>query len=209
MKAYRGDGEPQRTDAHTLDCPECSSWFSGFKDLAEHVKRAHTASRHAPAAQQALDHFALTSEDAEPMRMPAANRQAPAARTSSSTTIPRANREQQNTDYNAFLKAEFIGKVGKQATLTLTGNARSVESQFGEQIIVEVKHRGNVYDWGIKLNSPNHRLLEDFVGTETTRWRGKKIDVTVRENLGRDYIAIDKPNTPPSHGRKVAKRKKR
>jgi hypothetical protein len=108
--------------------------------------------------------------------------------------IPKADRDGQNTDYNPFLKAEHIarGKLGARAVLVLTGRARVVDGTYGEQIIAEVRHDGKLYDWGITLNRPNHRLLEDRAGVETDKWRGKKIPVTLRENLGKVYIAIDR-----------------
>jgi len=193
VKAYRGDGWPSRDDEHTLDCPDCGSWFAGFADLAAHVTRVHATSSHAVSAQHVIDYIEERETD---MKMPSASRPTPArSEKASATTIPSANREQQNSDYNPFLKSEHIGKVGKVAELVLTGSARAVDSQYGAQIVIEVKHRKSTFDWGIKLNSPNHRLLEDFVGTDTNKWRGKRINVTVRENLGRDYIAIDRPAT--------------
>jgi len=204
VKAYRGEGAPTEDATHPLDCPECGLWFADFAELAAHVTRAHPSSSRADAAAAVTHHFTLQSEERErdDMKVPTSTRSTPrTARTSSSTAIPRADRETQRDDFNAFLKAEHIGRTGKTADLVLTGNARSSDSQFGQQIIAEIKYRGNLFDWAIKLNSPNHRLLEDLVGTETTKWRGKKVAITVRENLGRDYIAIDRPEMAKVNGK--------
>ena len=178
-----------------LDCPECGESFPDFGPLAEHVQRKHSQSPRAAAAHEVTHYFDEAEE--EMSRIPSAPRQERAPRTQSSTRMPSAQRTEASSDYNPFLKAEDIGRIGKSATLVLSGNMRGpIRSQFGDQIIVEVKFGRGVFDWGIKLNSPNHRMLEELVGNESTKWRNKKIGVTVLENLGRAYIAIDRPATP-------------
>ena len=99
------------------------------------------------------------------------------------------------TDFNPFLKAANIGRgsIGERATLVLTGNVRVTDSDFGEQIVAEVKHGRSMFDWGVKMNTPNHRYLEENFGVETKRWKGKKVPVIVKENMGRLYIAIERP----------------
>ena len=107
--------------------------------------------------------------------------------------IPKADRAK-GSDLPPFIKPGDVGdSVGDTGVLVLTGDVRVQDSQFGTQIIADVKLNGDVYSWGIKLNSPNHRWLEDRVGSDSGKWRGKKIPVTVRENLGRAYLAIDRP----------------
>jgi len=123
--------------------------------------------------------------------------------------IPGASREQSN-DYNAFLKPGDIGKLGSTAKLTLTGEARMASGTFGDQIVAEVKLGRVLYDWSIKLNSPNHREVEDRFGLNTAKWRNKVIGVEVKLHMDREYIAVQrerasKPATKKAK-RKTAKR---
>lgn len=120
--------------------------------------------------------------------------------------IPGSTREQSN-DYNPFLKAANIGGLGATAKLTLTGNVRVTDSSFGEQIVAEVKLGRVTYDWGIKLNTPNHRELEDTYGLNTAKWKNKIVAVEVKENMGREYIAIQRART--QGGKSAVKKTKR
>lgn len=109
---------------------------------------------------------------------------------------PRADRNGSDA-MNAFLKADHIGRgnIGDKGIVTLTGKVRVNDSDFGEQMICEARVNGHVYDWGIKLNSVNHRLLEDRLGKafdNTAKWKGTKIPVVVKENMGKHYIAIER-----------------
>ena len=107
--------------------------------------------------------------------------------------IPASTREEERKDFNPFLRATDIGDLDSTAQLELTGVARVVDGNFGEQIIAEVRYQRKLYDWPIKIDSPNHRRLEDAVGLDTRRWKGRRVSVTIKNNMGRDYIAVDRP----------------
>lgn len=177
-----------------LDCPECGKRFPDFSELADHVSSVHSTSPRAESAQKVQRHMAAT-RSATP-----------------STKMPTAQADERASDFNPFLKSDDIGrKIGAQANLVLSGEMRPQRSQFGDQIIIGVRHRKRDYDLGIRLNSPNHRILEECVGNDSAKWRGKKIRVTVLENMGRHYIAIDRPaasNGPKKASKKTAKRKR-
>ena len=97
----------------------------------------------------------------------------------------------QNTDFNTFLKADDIGKLGAEASLVLTGETRIVDGAFGEQIVCEVKYGREVYDWPVKVNSPNHRLLFERFGAKMAKWRGP-VKVTIKNFANKDYIAVQR-----------------
>lgn len=192
MKAWRGDGSPTPDAINVLDCVECGAWFPTFDLLAKHVLL-----RHDPLMTKRTTLEREDREDAMAKKRGKASGRIPqskgGARTPATTAgrIPRSD-ESQGGKFNPFLKAKDIGKLGSKATLTLTGKVRVQEGQFGTQIIAEAKHNGSVYDWPVKLNTPNHRWLEENLGLNTARWKGKKVRVMVLENLGNAYIAVER-----------------
>ena len=219
MKAYRGYGSPHRDSVNDLDCTECGGWFPTFTALAEHVKKIHTKPESSGMWPSRASHYKEENREQEEReknmpQLPRSNR--PAAHKSKSARqagrIPGATNTQSN-DYNPFLNAAVIGGFGAKAKLTLTGNARMTDGQFGEQIVAEVRFGRATYDWGIKLNTPNHRWLEDNLGLNTARWKNKIVPVEIKENMGRDYIAIargsDRSSAPARKPARKAKRARR
>ena len=200
MKAYRGYGAPNRSALNELDCPDCGGWFHSFDALAAHVKKIHSQ-----PSRPAFVPVTETSED--DMRLPASTRAAatkPAR--AASGRIPGSSREASN-DYNPFLKAADIGPLGSTAKLTLTGNVRMSSSNFGDQIVVEARIGKLTFDYGVKVNSPNHRELEDTLGLNAAKWRNKVIAVEVKEHMNREYIAIVRSRSQATGKAKTATRK--
>lgn len=214
MNAYRGYGAPVRDAIHDLDCPQCGGWFRSFTELADHVTKIHSQR---PDNRAVTDHHERETnaqherERDDMANLPRSTRPAstPARKTTkaSSGRIPGSSREEAN-DYNPFLKSSHIGGLGAHAKLTLTGNVRVSDGNFGEQIIAEVRIGRVTYDWAIKMNSPNHRELEDTLGLNTARWKHKIVAVEVKEHMGRDYIAIQRARSSGGAAKK-AKRTKR
>ncbi len=95
------------------------------------------------------------------------------------------------TDFNPFLKTSDVGDVGDTGTITaLGGEARVVDGNFGEQLVIPVKFNGDRYDWGINIDSPNHRQLYDRFGKNPKNWKGK-IAVEVKlSRAKRPFIAV-------------------
>jgi hypothetical protein len=189
QRAYRGHGAPTRDAINVLDCVFCGSWFPAFDLLAAHVKRIHPDGNSPAAKHQARkDRYPMAKNTS----IPASKRAAKTA-TSGSGRIPSANRDG-GGDFNPFLRADVIGRaVGNTAIATLTGQARVVDGQFGTQIMAEVRIAGDLYDWPVKLDSANHAILEDVAGTDPAKWRGKKITLTVKEYMGKHYVAAARP----------------
>jgi hypothetical protein len=84
-----------------------------------------------------------------------------------------------------FLKAEHIGR-GAKVTL-IPGTVRTMNGNYGPQLIVDVTCNGSVYSWGISTNAPNLRLLvESLVNAP-----GKAISIKPMISANnRPYIAI-------------------
>lgn len=114
-----------------------------------------------------------------------------AATNSGKIPAPESSDKQANAEFNAFLKADDIGKIGATAALTFTGECRIADSGFGEQLIAEVKLGREHFDWGITLNTPNHRMLYERFGDNPKRWRNKRASVVVKmSRQNRPYIAV-------------------
>ncbi len=199
MKAYRGYGAAKRDSINDLDCAECGGWFPSFTALADHVVKVHTKKTQ-PLSK--VESYYVTDSPAEAkddMRLPSTPRAAASRKQAKARPmngrIPGAAASASN-DYNPFLKSHHIGGLGATAKLTLTGNVRVSDGMYGEQILAEAKIGRDVYDWAIKLNSPNHRELEDSLGLNTAKWKNKLVAVEVKEHMGRDYIAISKSRAP-------------
>jgi hypothetical protein len=119
------------------------------------------------------------------MKLPAAEGKAP-SKVKAVTKLPGAE-EGAGNGYNDFLKPKHIAKKGN--TLILTGNIREGSSKFGASFNVEVKHGKKLYDFSVKISSGNYRRLLGF-GDNPAKWKGKKIDVIVAQNMDNDYIQI-------------------
>lgn len=229
MKAYRGYGAPIRDSINDLDCPQCGGWFPSFTSLADHVTKIHppvcswcgdkhhgdkckrTASREVTDTNERETNAQHERERDDMAQLPRSTRPAESRKSKSKSSnagrIPGSSRAESN-DYNPFLKSHDIGKLGATAKLTLTGEVRVSDGMYGEQIIAEARLGKVTYDWPIKLNSPNHRELEDTLGLNTTKWRNKVIVVEVKEHMGRDYIAIQRARAQSGNGRKTKKTKR-
>jgi len=102
--------------------------------------------------------------------------------------IPKPTKAAQNSAFNPFFRASMIGRPGTHATVQTTGKVREQSSQYGDQIIVEVIVKGTRYDWGIKVNSPNHRELFARLGKSA---KGK-IPVEVKTGSFGSFLAIER-----------------
>ena len=194
MKAYRGDGSPTPDAINVLDCVECGSWFPTFEALSKHVLLRHDPLM---TKRKTLEREDREDQDAMAKKRGKGKGRIPQSKGTTRTTtaagkIPRSD-ESGGGDFNPFLKARDVGKLGTKATLTLTGKVRISEGgQFGTQIISEVRLNGSMYDWPVKLNTPNHRWLEENLGVKTSSWKGKKVPIIILNNLGNDCVAVER-----------------
>jgi hypothetical protein len=86
-----------------------------------------------------------------------------------------------------FLNAQHIGNRGARLKL-VPGTVRTLNGQFGQQVVVDVELNGSIYSWGISVNRPNLRLLVEHLVEDTKT----KIPVrTLISQQNRPYIAVD------------------
>lgn len=189
------DGAARRDSINDLDCIACGRWFPTFDRLAKHMYARHGS----PSPLSAARIKGVQTDPAEPIVQSAAlhedeamAKKKVAKRSASGGGIP-APRKVKNgeSDFNPFLKAQNIGKkAGTTGALVLTGKARMADGDFGEQIICETKFGRDVFDWGITVDSPNHRMLFDRFGKDPKKWRGTVNVVIKVSTQGRPYIAV-------------------
>jgi hypothetical protein len=85
-----------------------------------------------------------------------------------------------------FLKPKDINKKG-QTEVTLTGDMRESNSQFGEGIEVGAQIGNKTFSWTIKFESGNYRRLFERFGRK--KWKGV-VTVERKQYLGNDYVAV-------------------
>jgi hypothetical protein len=104
--------------------------------------------------------------------------------------LPAPAPREQSEEFNEFLKASDIGPEGTEAQIDFTGNVRGPEdSEFGERIICEVRYQKKLYDFSVKTNNANYRLLHSRFGADGSKWRGK-VGVIIKHFRNNDYIAV-------------------
>jgi len=182
--AWRGEGALDRDDINCLDCTFCGAWFPSFERLAGHVARCHDPLKvKRPKAERPLggDMAKRSKRQATPQ----------GKKRSSNGALPPPDSEQSG-DLPPFIKADDIGDVGDEATLTLLGaDVRIDDGNYGEQAIVPIKYRNRPYAWAIKTASPSYRMLHDRFGSNPKRWKGP-VAVQIKEWLGKAYIAVER-----------------
>ena len=117
-------------------------------------------------------------------------KKAPTTKPTKKSTIPAPSKDAGSDEFNPFLKVDHIGKLGDSETLHLTGHSRLATGDFGDQIVVEVKIGAALYDWGITLDSVNHRILFERFGKDADKWRGKVIVFVKMSRQNRPYLAV-------------------
>ena len=104
--------------------------------------------------------------------------------------LPKPAPREQTEEFNDFIKAADIGAEGETGVLEFSGNVRGPEdSEFGERIIAEVRYGRKTYDFSVKTNNANYRLLYERFGANTAKWRGK-VNVVIKHFRANDYIAV-------------------
>lgn len=182
-------GLRSRDEWNDLDCVICARWFPTFDRLARHM-----AARHGAPTPNDPGMVELPSRRGSRKRSHMAKSknvgQPTSAKPSRSNAIP-APSENAAGEYNPFLKAADVGKLNESAVLVLMGKSRMADGGFGEQIVCETKYKGKVYDWPIKIDSVNHRLLFDRFGANPAKWVGK-VKVEIKEFNRNNYIAVER-----------------
>ena len=174
-------GERTRDKQNDLDCIECGRWFPTFDRLARHM-----AARHGRPTPNLPGDVELPEKQSPVRRTQTAMAKKTKAPKRGMLPTPEADGA---GEFNAFIKANDIGKLGAEATLTFTGESRLADGGFGEQLVCEVKYGRQVYDYAIKLSSPSYRILFERFGKDPAKWRGA-VKVTIKNFMNKDYIAV-------------------
>jgi len=183
-------GVKHRTEDCDLDCVMCGRWFPTFDRLAKHMYAKHGPPT--PTSDPQLDqawgkHSGAANFSPDPYRgMETVVAKKTKAPKRGMLPTPEADGA---GEFNAFIKANDIGKLGAEATLTFTGESRLADGGFGEQLVCEVKYGRQVYDYAIKLSSPSYRILFERFGKDPAKWRGA-VKVTIKNFMNKDYIAV-------------------
>lgn len=184
------NGVATRTKDCDLDCIMCGRWFPTFDRLAKHMYAKHgpPTPTSDPQLEQAWGkHSGAANFSPDPYRgMETAVAKKAKAPKRGMLPTPEADGA---GEFNAFIKANDIGKLGAEATLTFTGESRLADGGFGEQLVCEVKYGRQVYDYAIKLSSPSYRILFERFGKDPAKWRGA-VKVTIKNFMNKDYIAV-------------------
>src|SRR5271157_2675779 len=107
------------------------------------------------------------------------------SRSSSQGKLPKP---ENGGDFDPFLKAEDIGKLGKQAKIAILGGPEETESEFSDALL-PVKYRGQEYVLGIKWSGGNYARLYKRFGDNPKKWRGT-VTVEVKHFKKNDYVAV-------------------
>ena len=184
------NGVATRTKDCDLDCIMCGRWFPTFDRLAKHMYAKHGPPT--PTSDPQLEHAwgkhsGAANFSPDPYRgMETVVAKKTKAPKRGMLPTPEADGA---GEFNAFIKANDIGKLGAEATLTFTGESRLADGGFGEQLVCEVKYGRQVYDYAIKLSSPSYRILFERFGKDPAKWRGA-VKVTIKNFMNKDYIAV-------------------
>ena len=127
----------------------------------------------------------------------AGSRVAPArqaqARTQAALPRERGDQDTSERPRPPFLKAADIGR-GARLKL-IPGSVRTLNGQFGQQLVVDVDLNGSIFSWGVNVGSPNLRLLvESLVEDARTPIR---VGTLISQN-NRPYIAIQSDHQVPT-----------
>lgn len=95
---------------------------------------------------------------------------------------------QSGGDFDPFLKASDIGKLGTTATITITGGPEESESEFSDATM-PVRFKGRDYALGIKWEGGNYARLFKRFGANPKKWKGT-VKVEVKRFKKKDYVAV-------------------
>jgi hypothetical protein len=91
-------------------------------------------------------------------------------------------------DFDPFLKAEDIGKLGSRATIEVMSAPEEVDSEFSD-MQMQVRYKKVLYSMGLKTASGNYARLYKHFGNKPSKWHGK-IEVEIKHHKANDYVAV-------------------
>jgi hypothetical protein len=91
-------------------------------------------------------------------------------------------------DFDPFLKASDIGKLGATGSIQVCGAPEESESEFSDATM-PVRFRGHDYALGIKWSGGNYARLFKKFGANPKKWKGS-VKVEIKRFKKRDYVAV-------------------
>lgn len=91
-------------------------------------------------------------------------------------------------DFDPFLNAGVIGKLGTTAKIIVVGPPEEVESEFSD-LQMPVTFKGSRYSMGLKVSGGNYGRLYKRFGSNPGKWRGV-VKVEVKHFKANDYVAV-------------------
>jgi hypothetical protein len=92
-------------------------------------------------------------------------------------------------DFDPFLKAEHIGKVGTRAKIKIVGAPEETPDSEYSDMQVPVTYKGTRYALGLKVSGGNYGRLFKMFGDNPKKWHGT-VDVEVKHFKANDYVAV-------------------
>ena len=105
-----------------------------------------------------------------------------------SGTPMRSLPEPQGGDFDPFLKAEDVGKLGTKGKITIIGPPEESSGEFSD-LNLPVKYRGENYMLGLKFSGGSYARLFKRFGSNPKKWKGT-VAIEVKHFKKNDYVAV-------------------
>lgn len=92
-------------------------------------------------------------------------------------------------DFDPFLKAEVIGKLGTRAKITVLGPPEMTPDSEFSDMQMPVSFKGERYAMGLKVASGNYARLYKRFGENEKKWKGS-VNVEIKHFKKNDFVAI-------------------
>jgi hypothetical protein len=91
-------------------------------------------------------------------------------------------------DFDPFLKASDIGKVGSTGKIVVLGPPEPSESEFSD-MTMPVKFKATKYAMGLKTSGGNYSRLFKRFGANPKKWHGA-VSVEIKVYMKKPYVAV-------------------
>lgn len=118
------------------------------------------------------------------VQSPTNHRDRSVKRRGTGTALP----EPSGGDFDPFMNAAVIGKLGTKASIIVLGPPELNQTEFSD-MQMPVQYKGLKYSMGMKTSSGNYARLYAMFGKSEKKWRGK-VNVEVKHFKNNDFVAI-------------------
>jgi len=92
-------------------------------------------------------------------------------------------------DFDPFLKAGDIGKLGTKAKIKILGGPEETPDSEYSDMQLPVSFKGKRYALGLKVAGGNYGRLFKLFGDNPKKWHGT-VEVEVKHFKANDYVAV-------------------